>query len=464
MGHYPGDARYRLNNATMWVIAALIFVTPFFLGGNRPAVWALTAGLIFFWAAWYGLRLLMSSRRPRIQPADLRLIGLLFALLALYQLFQMLPLGLHMPQQWLALPYGVDPGWGVSLSPQDTALAMMRWGSYGVLFFLTVQFSANTRRAILFLNVLFWIVVAHAAYGAILLFEFGDTILLAKKWAYQGSATGGFVNRNSFATFLAIGFTVGTSLLVGKLVEATNSSVRNLSVRDVVLFLCGMVVILVTLVATGSRMGVFVGLTGAFMALVLGLCRKGIRIAPVAILTLLLGIGITIKAIFFLYGEILAERLISVEEDRNVRADLYDQIWTMILNRPLLGFGGDGFEHAYPLFHHAPVSADVRWDKAHSTYLALWSEYGFVFGSIPLLIVAICAVVLAAHFLRYKAVAPLTVSALAVIVVGALHSLVDFSLEIEGVAFLFIVVIAAGMGGAIAGGKRKHHLKTEAAV
>lgn len=116
----------------------------------------------------------------------------------------------------------------------------------------------------------------------------------------------------------------------------------------------------------------------------------------------------------------------------------------MIKARYLTGFGGDSFEQAYPLFHQISVDVDVTWEKAHSTYLALWAEYGLFFGSIPLLIFGVLFVRLLLAYLRSANPDPTMLAALGVILVGAIHSLVDFSLEIQAVAFVFAIVTAAG--------------------
>jgi O-antigen ligase len=142
------------------------------------------------------------------------------------------------------------------------------------------------------------------------------------------------------------------------------------------------------------------------------------------------------------YGTLFLERLGRVGDASDVRMQLYQQVLQMIEARPLLGFGGDSFEYAYPLFHQAPVSVDLVWDKAHSTYLSLWAEYGLFFGSLPMLIVAIIVLQLGAAYVKAPGQDMLIRSGLCVILVGALHSLVDFSLEIEAVTFAFVAIVA----------------------
>ena len=90
-----------------------------------------------------------------------------------------------------------------------------------------------------------------------------------------------------------------------------------------------------------------------------------------------------------------------------VRGDLYRQVWGMILARPWTGYGGEAFELAYPLFHRPPVDPDLVWDHAHSSYLALWTDYGLIFGSMPLLMLLITFVRLVVSFMRAAEADPL---------------------------------------------------------
>lgn len=207
------QTRYRLNNWTAGVVATIVFLAPLALGGNRPAIWALSAALLFAWAAMYFARLGFADVSLRATTGRYRTISGLFWLFTAFIVLQLLPIADLLPRSWLTLPGDVDPGRSISITPGDTALALLRWLSYGLLFYLCLQVGANRLRSSLFLKLLFGIVVAHAVYGLLLYFEFEDTILFTEKWAYQGFVTGGFVNRNSYATFLAIGATIGSALI-----------------------------------------------------------------------------------------------------------------------------------------------------------------------------------------------------------------------------------------------------------
>ena len=156
-----------------------------------------------------------------------------------------------------------------------------------------------------------------------------------------------------------------------------------------------------------------------------------------------------------LFGSGTLDRLGSVEQSFDVRLALYSQVIEMIASRPLLGFGGGSFEAAFPLFHALPVSPDLVWNKTHSTYLALWVEYGVIFGSIPLLVVLGIGLRCIQLVIRRKSDWVLPLASLGIIVTAALHSLVDFSLEMEANALFFTALLALGLAGVTQYGRRQ---------
>jgi O-antigen ligase len=321
------------------------------------------------------------------------------------------------------------------MHPGATLLQLLQLLSYGLFFFLMLQAAANRARARRIGLALFFIVTAHALYGLAALVLFGDTLLFFEKWAYPGFATGGFVNRNSFATFLAFGLVLGTIFFLREQLGRGHDS-------KALIYLALSGLILAALLATGSRMGLFAGLVGAACAALMAI-QKAAEAKARRKLLLLAALPLAAALLVaIIFGTGTLDRLGSLENDANVRGDLYAQVLSMIAARPWLGYGGGAFEFAYPLFHQWPVSPDLVWDKAHSTYLALWAELGVVAGSLPLLIVAVFTLQALRLYAARSADWAAPAIAVAVVAVAAVHSLVDFSLEIEANAFLFLAILA----------------------
>lgn len=95
------------------------------------------------------------------------------------------------------------------------------------------------------------------------------------------------------------------------------------------------------------------------------------------------------------------------------------------------------------------------WEKAHSNYLSLWAEAGLVAGSLPLLAGLIAAAALARHALSRRPGHALAIAGLGALALAALHSTVDFSLEIQANLFLLAALVALGLGAVPAGKARQ---------
>lgn len=118
----------------------------------------------------------------------------------------------------------------------------------------------------------------------------------------------------------------------------------------------------------------------------------------------------------------------------------------MIKTQPLAGFGFDSFPLAFEMFHRTPVTAGFVWDRAHSTYLTLWTEAGLLFGSLPPL-AGILALVALWRIARARTEAHLALAGIGTLVLNGVHSTVDFSLEIQANMFVLLALVALGLGG-----------------
>ena len=78
--------------------------------------------------------------------------------------------------------------------------------------------------------------------------------------------------------------------------------------------------------------------------------------------------------------------------------------------------------------------------------MTLWVEFGLVAGSLPMIAIGLALLSLFGHWARRATVSPGRNAAIGAIVVCAIHSLVDFSLEIQAVAYLFAAIVGAGLG------------------
>jgi O-antigen ligase len=114
-----------------------------------------------------------------------------------------------------------------------------------------------------------------------------------------------------------------------------------------------------------------------------------------------------------------------------------------------LGWGGGSFELAFPLYHRLPLLTDGVWDHAHSSYLGLWVELGFLAGSIPILVIAGLGGAALRAFLRSRENWAIGLAACGAVVVAAVHSTVDFNLETQANTYLLVAILALALPGSL---------------
>ena len=395
-------------------LLAVVVLSPFPAGSNTAILW-------MSWAVVIGLAGVIHAqgKGSRVSEFD----GSTIVIMCLIVVFLIASL-------WQATPLFGTPR---SAAPLATVLATVRGASYLGFFYLVLCVARSSRRASLFAHVMVFGVSLHAVLAMVSLKTFGDGGLTFSKTAYFGAATGGFISRNSFATQLGMGMVLGLALVIRPKRIGRRNSLPWL--ERVALILC-LFVLLVALISTESRMGIVASLIGLLVVLI---CSRPVHIANL----LIGGLAAVMAALAFAPG--LAARFSQIPEAATTRLELYRQVLEMVRTRPLLGFGNDSFPLAFQMFHAPPVSAGFVWDKAHSTYLTLWSEMGVILGSLPIIAGGIAAHALWRNIRKRRHAQPLAVAALGALTVSALHSLFDFSLEIQANMFALLTLVALGL-------------------
>lgn len=429
-------ADQRVNGWLAVALLVILVLVALPVGSNRPPFIAAASLTVALVGLWYWLRLARIGQSLRVKPGDIALPALLFAALLAFLAYQLLPLG----EVIRSVRGEAVVSSAVSLAPGATALLIVQLLGYGFFAFLMLQVSARRARAVAMLDWVFGGLVAYAGLSLFMFLQMGDTYFGIPKEYYQGSLTGTFVNRNSVATFLAFGLAGGCAMLT----EAWGGTSRRLSLRPVAV-LAGLILIGIALLATNSRMGAFAGALGAVTALVAGAVKARFAWWKWGLMLLVLAGGLVWLVPQFAAG--LLNRLFDLEFSAEQRFELYRQVGVMIGSSPWTGWGGGAFEWVFPLFHQATLSTEFVWDRAHSTYLALWAELGLFAGTVPLIIIAIFAGRAAGSFLGTGEGWSINLAAVAVTIVAAVHSLVDFSLEIPANAYLFLALLAIGAAG-----------------
>ena len=408
----------RVNDIVASLLMLIVALSPLPLGSNRPVYWAISGGIVFLAMMIFLGALAFEKTRIRIPLRRFAPLGVLAGIYLVY----------------------------IVLSPNSNMLATLRTLSYMAFFFLMVQVSANRIRSKRLATGTFLAATIYAAIGFVMLYSKvelpGDYGLSV----YHNDAHGTFINRNSYATYLGFGILLGMGLLVNRM-RAFGDGMLALADEKMIFGGVGIALMLVTLLSTNSRMG-FAAFAVAALFFVLVLAIKQTHAGLWMTLGVILGALILAGLAFNLYGATLLERLGSVERDADVRFALYEQVWEMIRAKPWTGHGADSFAVAFPEYHRLPVSPDLVWDKAHNTYLTNWVETGFIIGSIPTLLglTVFIGLMRAVYKRQSRIIFPLV--AASAILQGAVHSTVDFSLEIQANMYMLLAIVAIGFAEA----------------
>lgn len=440
----------KVNDLMANVLVMLVLLAPVPAGSNRPVLWmgwAAVLGLLF---AVYFLTMAKTAPRRSFQMMRHKNILALGLCIPLAGGFQILPIAAALPAAMtsLPLPVGLGPE-TLSLVPSATALGIIRLLSYGAFFVLMLEVSTQSARVNRMGRILFLGISAHALWAMISLTLLGDSFLWGPKTAYLGSATGTFINRNSFAAFMAMGLVLGLSLILQRSNPKQRRHARRHNfvgpenIETAFLWMC-LILILSALAASGSRMGLAAGIVGATVVFALMSRQDSHRNKATLARNVILG-GIVISVIALTFGRGLIERGIFVVQNSEPRQELYRQTLGMILERPWFGYGLDSFSTAFELFHKPPLHSAFTWQYAHSTYLTYWAELGLIAGSLPILIVFLAGKSLIRALRNRGRNYAQASAAMGALGLGALHSLVDFPLEIEANVFLFLALLAMGI-------------------
>jgi O-antigen ligase len=436
----------KINDVTAAVITLIVALSVIPAASVSPIfqmIWALAFGLIF---AGHSIAMQIADPARRVMLPDLRLIlmiGLAFPLAGVVQV-GLASAGFETSFAGHTVPLG-------SIAPSASLLGVIRLLGYAALFMIAFEVSTRSGRINAMAWGLFAAIVLQAIWALIALNFLGDIVFWGEKSAYTGAATGTFVNRNSLATYLGMGLNLGIALTLAHKHRPHQRhpsgkhlfSERNLEVLALSFLL---LLIAAALAATQSRMGTLAGfLSGLLTYVLMEVKYRKNLLGPLTRGAVILLIAIIIVSGVF--GQALLERGLFMVGDSGSRTDLYREIFDLMIGvRPLTGTGLDTFSPAFELVHVPPVSSDVVWHLSHSSYLMLWSEMGLILGSLPMIAILLAAIRLIRTIRRRRTSYALPIVALSVIVQVALHSTIDFSLEIPANTILFLALVAIGIG------------------
>jgi len=281
------------------------------------------------------------------------------------------------------------------------------------------------------LVVLLFVVLFQALYGVVHIIQGASSVLgLWTKEHYLDDATGTFVNRNHFSGMLALALPL---ILVGLLGQKPlifpnwSKSYRVLTA----IIVC--IIVFLALILAHSRMGMAATIFGCMICgyfLILPLSKqskKGVissSVRYVGALTLILLFGI-----WFGLEDIIG-RYVTLDQG-NSRIDIWKAMFEMPIDVWLVGIGPGMYEDIAQIAN--PSHFSVRFLAAHNDYLEFIFEFGIVLG----LLIVLSFVFWFKKVFYTDGYHILKAGVLGAIAAIALHSLVDFNLQIAGSALFF---------------------------
>lgn len=424
-----------------WALVATALLAPLPMGGIRAFFYMLYAAVVAVIGLFYAAGLYRGHVRPRLPLSSFAIPVILFGLVLVWMLVTMLPLGFAAAPEWVALAPLADVAGRITIGPGSTFDMLIRYLTYALFFVLALQVAVEKRRANTLFRAVYLGIAAHALLALASLTFFGDVLLFLPKEAYQGDATGVFVNRNSFATFAAFGAIMGVAMIFGTDEEDAARSGLSRILVQLGFNVAPLALIGLALAFSHSRMGMFVAALGAGLIALIAVFRStGTRRILAG---LLIVAGLVSGAVLANTSGILFERMATVDRDADVRLEVYEQTLGLIAARPLTGYGGGTYEDAFKAIKSDPISPDVTFDAAHNLYLELAAELG-----IPAAIAVVLSVLLLAGTTAIAALRrenwTMPAAAAAVVLAGGVHSLVDFSLQIPAIVLMMLLILALG--------------------
>src|SRR5262245_24557818 len=440
-----------VERALLWMFIAGLAWCPFWLGGNALFAWGINAILFPSLVAIYELSLLIRGERHPVAIKQIKASAVLFVAVVLWIVVQnatWTPNSLHHPIWQMTADALERPIEGsISVNRELTSLALLRLITAASVFWLAIQLCRDAPRADLLLWSIAAIGCAYAAYG-----------IFALRWfenqAPLGFVTSTFNNPNPFAAYAGMGLIVICGLIlnlyrhgltsVGGSIRFRTAAFIEVTGKKGVALLGGAFVILVALLLSRSRGGIASTAFGLFVLGTLTFRLRKQQSAEQREAIIVVG-ALLVAATFLIFGDAVLGKITQQGFRDENRMAVYIITIRSILAAPLIGHGYGTFADVFPIFRDQSVSAWGQWQLAHNTYLEVLQGLGLLFGSMlaASVVLLVLRCVKGATTRRANETLPCVAASVAFLL--GVHTLVDFSLQIEAIAITFMALLGAGV-------------------
>ncbi|WP_234681954.1 O-antigen ligase family protein [Bradyrhizobium monzae] len=420
--------------------------------GSVDLVW------VWIWTALLVVSL-ATAELSRVCYTDLWVLGsvaviLLFTCtLAVFQIWPGVSLELASPAWEVARKLA-----GLTLPDRLSVTASVPWVAFGPCLLFALAFArayliaTDEEAARSLLKATAYAGFAYAVYGIAAQLFVPTKLLWRTKEYYLAFATGTFVNRNTAAAFWGC----CAVLFLGQLLALSSHTwfaqrgprrVQRSFVDHPIALCAGLLACLTAVGMTGSRAGVLLTLLGLAFLANLQLMQYRDQLKRYWLVAGMVALAAIV--VFFVIGGMASSRVGMFGMGDPRRLEVYRTTLEMLTGHELFGWGLGNFESAFPAFRTADLGSQGIWDKAHSTPLEMLVSAG-----IPLTVL-VCG--LAVFFFGRMSLGSfarrrdnyMPATGAAVFLLGALHSCVDFSVQVTGFAVLFAAIVGCGLAQSI---------------
>jgi O-antigen ligase/polysaccharide polymerase Wzy-like membrane protein len=300
-----------------------------------------------------------------------------------------------------------------------------------------------------------------------------DTLLWGEKHHYVGSFTASFVNPNTAATYLGVvmlmALSAGLSHLeraggIGALLRPRWRPADSPRWGAPTAYLMSALVLFVALVLTQSRAGIMASLAGTALLIAafayIAMRQRSSFLAGLGFGVLALA-GAALLAQFYI-GRLLLRLQLEGFVDP-ARSCTYKSTWRAIRDHFWQGTGLGTFQDVFPRYRLLRCGLEGHWNMAHNLFLEGMLSLGVG-------VFALCAAIVygglihayATGVRRRRVMRFVPLSCLGILAVLTAHSLVDFSMQIPGLAVVVGAILGAGAAISLEGASESRRASTSA--
>lgn len=435
-------------------LALVVILAPLPLGSNRDWSWNPVAVVVGGLLVAQALISLLTAVNVYKAFRALRAPALLVVVVVVWagvQISGWSPLSWENPIRAASAPFiPVSSSHIVAIDREEVVTGLIRLLTYVGVFALAAGLAADSRDARRLYGAVVCSAVVYTLYSMIaeVANRMSANTGIRVPVPFEDSFSGPFINRNNYATYVAIAALAAVTLAISSIhrrgYAADEESFGQRWRRRLAassggggLWLVAALVLIMGVLLSGSRAGwasLAIGLVVMIALQTRGWSRWRVGVAT--------AVALVAVALLSPGGNTLLTRAaLLVEQGEANRGHLSSLTIGAIALRPLLGWGMNSFRSLYSLFQ--PTTLSSPFDKAHNTYLELAFDLGVPVAAALVLAVVWIAVRCLSGLSERRQERELTALGVGASITVGIHSLFDFSLQIPGVTIVFAALLGA---------------------